>query len=357
MRVRLPFDIDLAVFVYTVGKILLLGIPRLRRNAHKIPVYYQMEQVVPSALTEAQAKYFAPFDEKLNAMNYWPACTYRVRNYGHNLIRSYVNPVEASRCVVIIHELAFRKNGKRRVANNSTLSFHTCFTDGTILTTRNMQLKSVMDRPDYQIVQESPGITDPAEMKRKHDSRAVSMGCPTPPPSDAASTFKDVQAEHARFSAYQLSKGSIRLSPDGTGYTLTDKVFWRGIRNHLNPFSRGFSVRRFLPAALAAMALPLFAVLSLALAVADAARQIGFPPDVAAQAVTIACYMVAGALIGYVLERQTFVWVFLLTYITVRIFFSGPLGPLPYSAFAGSVAYSVAQTKKHRRAVLIPKQA
>jgi hypothetical protein len=355
--VRLPVDIDLAIFVYTVCKIVFLGLPRLRRNAHKIPLYYQMEEVGAGILTEAQANYLAPFDEKLNAMNYWPACTYRVRNYGHNLIRSYVNPMETSRCVVIIHELAFRKGGKRTVANSATLSFHTCFTDGTIFTTRNMHLKSVMDRPPYQIVQECPGVTDPAEMKRKHDSRVSSMGCPTAPPSGAASTFKDVQAEHARFSAYQISQGSFRLSPDGTSYVLTDKVFWRGIRNHLNPFVHRFSVRRFLPAALIAMALPLFAVLRLASAAADAARTIGFPPDVAAQAVTIACYMIAGALIGYVLERQTFVWVFLLTYLTVRIVFGGPLGTLPYSAFAGSVAYSVAQTKKHRRAVLIPQRA
>ncbi len=353
---QFPIDVDLTVFIYTVGKIIFGGLPRLRRKQHKIPLHYQIAEVGPAALTEAQAKYFAPYDEKLNAMNYWPVCTYRVTNYGHNLIRSYVNPLETARCVVMIHELPLLQNGKPSVANTCLMSFHTCFSDATILTTRNMRLKSVMDRPPYQTVQECPAITDPAEMKRKHDKRAASMGCPVPPPSDAKSTFKDVQAEHQRFSAYQLSRGSFRLTPDGSAYASTDRVFWRGIRNHLNPFAHRFSVRRFLPAALAAVVLPLYAVTTLAPAAAQAARNLGFPPLAAAQAVTLACYLVAGALIGYVLERQTFVWVFLLTYLSVRIFAGVQLGPLPYSAFAGSVAYSVAQAKKRRRAVLLPQR-
>jgi TRAP-type uncharacterized transport system fused permease subunit len=72
--------------------------------------------------------------------------------------------------------------------------------------------------------------------------------------------------------------------------------------------------------------------------------------------VTLACYLVAGAIIGYLLERHTFVWVFLLTYLTVRLFTAGHIGPIPYSAFAGSVAYSVARAKKRRRAVLLPQR-
>ena len=68
----------------------------------------------------------------------------------------------------------------------------------------------------------------------------------------------------------------------------------------------------------------------------------------------LACYLVAGAVIGYLLERQTFIWVFLITYVSVRLFTGVAPGPIPYSAFAGSVAYSIAQAKKRRRAVLIP---
>jgi hypothetical protein len=339
------------IFFYTVGKI-FLSLPRLRRNATRIPVRYQIENLTGSSLTDAQARYFAPYDNKLAALNYLPVCTYRVDNCNSNLLRQYVNPVEASRCVVLIHELALRIDGRRSIANTCVMSFHTRFTDDRVLTTRNQKL-SILDRPPYHIVQEYPELDDPAELKRHHDARALGMGCPVAPAADPASIFKDVQSEHERFSSYQVANGTLRLLPDGKGYVTADKALWRGIRKHLNPFEHSFSVSRFLPVAFLAAVLPVFAVLHLAPAASDAARNIGFPPAVAAEAVILACYLVAGALIGYVLERKTFVWVFLLTYVSVRLFASASLGPVPYSAFAGSVAYSVAQAKKHRRAVLL----
>ena len=351
---RFPVDADLVVFLYTVGKIVFGGIFRLRQNAHIMPVRYEFESVSAGALTEGQARYFAPYDQKLATINYFPVCTYRVSNYGHNLMRQYVNPAEISRCVVMIIEMALMVDGRRTITNSCTMSFHTRFTDGTILTTRNMKLKSLFDRAPFQVIQECPEITEPSEMKRRHDARLNGMGCPVAPPADTASIFKDVQSEHERFSAFWVASGSLRFLPDGSGYTTSDKAHWRGIRNHLNPFAHRFSVRQFLPAAIAAATLPVLAIIKFAPAAAEAARHIGFSPLVATDAVMLACYLVAGAIIGYVLERQTFVWVFLLTYVSAHIFTGGSLGPIPYSAFAGSVAYSVAQAKKRRRAVLLP---
>src|SRR5579862_4833703 len=352
-----PIDADLAVFLYTTGKVVFTSLPRLRESptTSRIPVHYEIEEVNPASLTEAQARCFIPYDEKLAAMNFWPVCTYRVTNRDYNLLRNYVNPADTSRCVVMIYEIARKIGVARAVGGVCLLSFHTRFSDATILTTRNMNL-SLLDRPPYHIVQELTGVTEPAQLKREHDKRAATMGCPVSPPSDASSVFKDVKSEHVRFAEYQLSRGTHKLNPDGRSYSLTDKVYWRGIRKHLNPFAHRFSMRRFLPAALVAMALPLFGVMKLAPAAAGAARSVGFPPATAEAAVTLVCYLVAGAIIGYVLERQTFVWVFLLTYLSVRIFSGTALGPTPYSAFAGSVAYSVAQAKKRRRAVLLPKE-
>lgn len=349
---RFPIDADLLVFLYTMGKIVFGSLPRLRQNVRTVPARYEIENVAPSALTESQARYLAPYDEKLAAMDYWPVCTYRVINYGNNLMRQYGHPAATSRCVVMIHEVARQVNGRRSQTNSCTTSFHTRFTDGTILTTRNMKLKSVLDRPPYQIVQECPQVSEPSKMKRRHDAKAQRMGCPVAPPADADAIFKDVQSEHERFCAHQLASGSFRPLPGG-GYAVADKALWRGIRNYLNPFAHRFSVARFLPAALLAAGLPVLAILKLAPAAAEAARHVGFPPMTAATAVTLACYMVAGAVIGYVLERQTFVWVFMLTYLSVRIFAGVGLGPVPYSAFAGAVAYSVAQAKQRRRAVLL----
>lgn len=351
---RFPVDADLVVFLYTVGKIVFGGLPRLRRSVPNVPAHYLIENVPAHSLTEGQARYFAPYDEKLAAMNYSPVCTYRINNYGNNLLRQYVNPLETSRCVILIHEQTLRVDGRKAFANSCLMSFHTRFIDDTILTTRNMKLKSILDRPPYQVVQENPNVEEPSVMKRIHDARARTMACPVPPAADPAGIFKDVQSEHERFCAYQISTGAYRALPDGNHYAIADRAHWRGIRNHLNPFAHRFSISRFLPAAIFAAALPVFAVLSLAPAAAEAARAVGFPPAVAAESVMLACYLVAGAVIGYLLERQTFIWVFLITYVSVRLFTGVAPGPIPYSAFAGSVAYSIAQAKKRRRAVLIP---
>jgi len=351
---RFPVDADLAVFVYTVGKIVFGGLPQLRRSVPGIPVHYQVEEVSSAALSQEQAAFYEPYDQKLAAMSYWPLCNYRVTNYGHNLMRVYVNPAETSKCVVMIVEQKLKVGAMRPVGSTSLMSFHTWFTDNTLLTTRNMQLKSVLDCPPYQTVQECPYIKEPAEMKRKHDARAASMGCPVAPPASAEAVFEQLHSEHDRFCGYQLAQGVFKPGPDGKSYVMTDKPYWRGIRNHLNPFVHRFYALRFLPAALLAILLPVLAALSWAPAMASAARGVGFPPDFAAEAVMLASYMVAGAVIGYALEQATFVWVFLLTYIPVRIFAPTSLGPLPYSAFAGFVAYSVEQAKKRRRAVLLP---
>ena len=354
---KLPVDGDLAVFVYTVGRVVFTALPQLRLSVPKVPVHYQIEEVAASALTDRQAAIFAPYDEKLAAMSYWPVCTYRVANYGHNLMRTYVNSAETSRCVVMIVELNLNVAGKRPVSSTCLLSFHTRFTDDTILTTRNMQLKSVLDCPSYQTIQERPRISDPAEMKRVHDAKVASMGCPVPPPASATQVFKDVNEEHDRFCQYQLSQGTFHPDPDGTTYSLADKAHWRGVRNHFNPFVHRFHPLRFIPAALVAMFLPVLAALNLAPAAAAAAQNMGFPPDTAFRAMMLACYLVAGATVGLLLEHGAFLWVFLLTYIPIRIFAPAALGPMPYSAFAGAVAYAVAQARAHKRAVLLPQRA
>jgi hypothetical protein len=74
----------------------------------------------------------------------------------------------------------------------------------------------------------------------------------------------------------------------------------------LNPLAQNLSMRRFLPAALVAIGLPLLAMAILAPAAAQAAVHGGFPPFIAGRLVVIASYVVAGAVLGYLLEHNTF---------------------------------------------------
>ena len=354
---RFPVDADLAVFLYATGKILFTALPRLRQCAPHVPARYQIENVPEASLTEAQASYFAPYDEKLAAMNYRPVCTYLISNYGKNLTRHYLNPAENSRCEVVIHELALTVEGKQTFTSSCVIHFHTRFTDDRVLTTRNMKLKNILDNPPYWVLQECPQIDDPAKLKRIHDARAQTMGRPVAPPTNVDRILSDVQSEHERYSAYQLSVGGYRPVPGEDSYSLSDKVHWRGVRNYFNPFAQGISARIFFPVAFLAAALPVFARLEYAPAAAHALRILGLPAEFAAQAIIRLCYFVAGAFIGYFLEREIFLWAFLLTYVPVRLFVSGNLGIIPYSALAAGVAYFVAQVMKRRRAVLIPQTA
>src|ERR1700691_6188012 len=354
---RFPVDVDLAVFLYVTGKILFTALPNLRQSALHVPVSYEIKNVPEASLTEAQARYFATYDEKLAAMNYRPVCTYLISNYGKNLTRHYLNPAERSGCEVVIHELALTVEGRQAFTSSCVIHFHTRFTDDRVLTTRNMKLKNILDNPPYWVLQECPQIDDPAKLKRIHGARAQNMGCPVAPPTEVDRILKDVQSEHVRYSAYQLSVGGYRPVRGEDSYALSDTVHWRGVRNYFNPFAQGIPACFFFPVEILAAALPFFPRLEYAPAAAHAAHTLGLPPEFAAQAILRLCYIVAGSLIGYFFERETFLWGSLLTYLPVRLFISASLGPVPYSALAAGVAWCVAQFKKRRRAVLIPQTA
>jgi len=349
---RFPIDADLFFFLAAIGNV-LSSLPRLRSlPTSRIPVEYDIQEVQPSDLADGQAKSLSPYDEKLAAMNYLPVCTYRIANYGHNLFRNYVNPVDTARCVVMIYELP-SVQGSNPQTNMCTVYFHTRFSDGTILTTQNSPVKSIMDQPPYQIVQECPGLTDPVQMKREHDRKAATMGQPVSPAADTKSVFDDVQSEHRRFSDFCLEKGDFSLEIGEDSYTITDKVHSRAIWNHLNPFAQNLSVRQFLPAAPIAIALPLLAIKILGPLAAHSVVNTGFPPFTAGRLVVLACFLLAGAVFGYLVENNTFLWALLLTYLAFRIPNALPFGAPPFATFAAAAAYSVARAKKRRRAVLL----
>jgi hypothetical protein len=344
-------DADLTAFLLTVGVIVFGSLPALRANSASIPVRYDFEEIPTSKLTESQAAFFSSYDEKLAAMGYYPTCTYRVRNYVHNLMRSYYNGAETSRCVVMVVELTSTVGNVQSLGATSLLSFHTQYADGRMLTTRNMKLKSVLDRPPFLTIQDVPSISDPVKMKALHDARAQELGCPISPPSTADAVFSAVQEEHDRFSDYQIAQGIYEAIPGGH-YRLTNKPFRRSIHNFLNPFVHRIPLYKLIPVSILGATLPVIGIAWLAPAMAEAARTVGFPPSIAAHIIILASYMSAGVVIGYVFEQHCFVWVFLITYVAVHLAGLNPGGT--YSAFAGLVAHYVGQAKNRKRAILIP---
>jgi hypothetical protein len=352
VSVTLPIDGDLLAFLWTTAKVVFGSKPQLRKNALPIPVRYQREVVADSSLSEAQKKYLAPLHSQLEALNYRPMCTYRVTNYGANLIREYSNLADPASCTLTIVEVQTDVNGAKGAKNSHVVNFTTRFSGGTWLTTRNMELKTVMETPDYRIVQECPHVTDLAQLKKKHDARSTSMGGPVSPPRDVESVFAEGQKDHERFSAYQVQRGILRLNPQGDAYLITDKAFNRGIRNFFNPFAQRISLPTVLFSVLIGAVLPLFGVLKLAPAVAERlgpATPIGIGPSTLAIA---ACYALAGIILGFIGEAQSYVWVMLITYVPAHLLGGSTLGWFPYSTLAFGISYLVCQAKRKRQFVL-----
>jgi hypothetical protein len=63
-------------------------------------------------------------------------------------------------------------------------------------------------------------------------------------------------------------------------------------------------------------------------------------------------YATAGAMIGICLQKSTFLWTFIFTYIAVGAIVGFGANPLPYGTFAALIAYRVAGWQKRRRLIL-----
>ena len=351
----MPFslDYDAIGFIWTTAVVLFGSKPQLRKNSTPIPAHYKREVIDESALSDQQKTYFAPLDAQLAALNYRPFCTFRVANYGSNLLREYLNPADPANCTVTVVEVRTNVKGLESTRGSQVVSFTTRFGDGKWLSTRNMELKSVMDHPDYRIMQECRNVTSVAELKKKHDAYAAKLGAPVSPPRDVPSLFEEYEMDNQRMFAYQVERGILQFNPQQDNYSLTDKAFNRGIRNFFNPFAKRFSIASALFSLLVAAVLPLYGILKLA---PMATERLGTAPVVSGidpATLTISlCYAVTGLILGFVTEAQSYVWIVLITYIPAHFVAGSTLGRFPYSTVAFAVSYFVARAKQKRQLVL-----
>jgi hypothetical protein len=348
----IPIDCDIIGFLWTTATVIFGSKPQLRKNTKPIPVRYQRQLLEDSQLTEQQRKYIAPIDAELAALGFRPFYTLRVTNYVSNLVRGYQNPADPASCTLTVVEVKTNVNGLIAVKNSRVLNFTTRLADGKELITRNMELKSLMDSPDYKIMQDCPHVTSLAELKKRHEAKAASLGMPLSPPRDVQSVIAEFDKDHDRFGAYQLQRGVYRLSADGDTYMITDKALRRGIRNYFNPLAKRLSLTTVLFSALIGAVLPLYGILKLAPAMTERlspAPPSFFQPSTLA---ILACYLLAGAILGFIAESQSYLWVMLITYVPAHLVAGWTFGGLPYSTLAFLVSYFVSQAKRKRQLVL-----
>jgi len=348
----LTFDFDLIGLVWTTAAVLFTSKPALRKNSRPIPARFDRQISDESSLTEAQKRFFAAFDAQLAALNYRPMCTFRVANYGSNILREYLNSADPARCTLTVVEVQSNVQALKTQKHTSMVCFTTRFSNGKELATRNMELKSVMDSPEYRVVQDCSNVTNLAELKKRHDARSAGFGTPVSPPRDIPSLFEAYEVENQRHFAHQVERGLLRPSIQGDAYEVTDKAFNRGIRNFFNPFARRLTLANALLSLLVAAVIPLYGILKLGPGVAE---RLGGDPTVGIGPVGLAIvgsYAVTGVILGLFSEVHSFVWVVLMTYIPAH-FVAGPsLGRLPYSTLAFLVSYFVRRAMQRRQLVL-----
>ena len=349
-------DADLFAFFWTTAVVIFGSKAQVQSNTRRIPMKYDLQEVPESQLTQAQKDYLKPLDAQLEVLNYRPECTYRAANYGQNLMRRYSNPADPASCEVTIVEVRAKVGNAETVRNANTVNFTSRLSDGRWLITRNMPLKSVMDRLPNHIMQEAPNTTALAALKRKHDARAAQLGPAVPPPHGSKQIFDEVHREHARFAAHQLEKRIFKLTEDGSGYQITNKAINRGIVNFFNPFGSRISTPQVLFTALVGAVLPLFGILKLAPYIAANANGLSFGFFSGPELVILACYALAGALIGLSGGPSNFAWVMLVTYAPAHFVAAWTFGWLPYSTTAHLVSHFVKQARQ-RRALILQTQA
>ena len=348
---RILADTDLLAIVVTVVSVLRKA-PALLRQRPPVPAEYEIEEVLAHKLTEKQRDFFDPYDRKLAALNYFPVCTYRIANLERTLIRKYANAAEPASCSVSALEARYRYKGKICWAPARLITFRTDFTDGTSLITRNAKRRTLFDTLPGFTIQERPTVEDPAVLKRMHDAKAGGMGCPQGRPTDVARFFEQIRDEHRRFSEYQIKRGLYALHPQG--YVLTSKTHWRAIRNHYNPFVQHVSPVRMAASALLAIGLPSLthAYFSLALSAADSANFMNVA--LLAQVSLLASYAAGGAAIGLLIQRNSFLWAFLLTYMGVHLCTGWWVSPMPFSTIAALTSFWVTRLQYKRKLMLAP---
>jgi hypothetical protein len=346
------FDFDIFSFLWTTAVVAFGSKGNLRKNSKPVPLRYTREILGDSALTEAQGKYIAPVDAQLLALGFRPLYTLRVTNYGSNLVRGYINPADPASCTLTIVEVRTNTNGVQNFRTSQVVNFTTRFSGGKELVTRNMELRSLMDPPDYKIIQDCPYVTDLAALKQRHDARASSLSAPLSPPHDIPGVIAEFDREHEIFCDHQLRNGIFALNSDKTAYLLTNKVFNRGIRNFFNPFARRISPTKLVFSALVGAVLPLYGVLRLAPMAAD---HYGYTPAFLLSAPSLAilaCYMLAGAIVGLFAGSQSYLWVMLITYVPAHLIAGWSFGTFPYSTAAFLACFFVARFQRKRQLVL-----
>lgn len=323
---------ELGRFIWIVGCTVLIAVPVILHRV-RLPRRLQVETIAENDLTEKQKAFCASYDSRLKELGYAPFVTYRLANIpgSKNLLRCYLNSADPVRCVV---QLSAAGNGPVQFEQ---VQFITQYADGSQALTTNRQTSKTFDCEPDKFLQECRGLSDLAELKRRHDQFTEQFRIRGPVFTDTARYFEQVQRRYDKETSHQLQQKLLRLDTAKDQYRVTLRWALRMQRNMFNPLADNLTPVKLVGA---------FAVGSLPVVVSLWQTQIVHRLDPAWSiqtdpgwfSVLGLSYAVAGVAAGLLFGHKSFVWAFLLAYIPTLLLPSATSHTLGMSLMMGWVA-------------------
>jgi len=324
-------DGELVRILITIGAFFALGIPAIMRTVWA-PTELKCDPALPNSIDPRQMAFFESYDKKLAEIGFFPFSTFRVTNLqGTNLNRAYMSSTDPARCLLTLMSI--------KGSFTNCLEIVTRFADGTRLSTKNTELSTVLAVLPNRIVQQFPGVSDPIELKRRHDVKAATLQDRMPEYRPQSTYFADLNQYHVQYCQYQVSKNLFSFDATAGVYRATYLTGLRGIYNFLNPLADNFTVRRLLLGLLLGAAPPIIVATQqqhilawLMTASADNAFLAGN------FLVPVACTF-SGIAIGSIFTKKNFIWAILLAYLPAKLLSTGlSFGYAIYMAFVADFA-------------------
>ena len=317
---------ELGQFVWIAAATVVIAVPIILKTI-RLPRHLEVQLIPDSQLTPKQREFFASYDSTLKQLGLEPFVTYRMSNIpkSKNLLRTYLSSTEPTRATV---QISAASNGPVQF---DQVHFVTEFADKSRTFTTNRLNSETFDREPDKFVLECRGLTDLAELKRRHEQFTEQYRIRGPVFVDRNNFVAMVKDQYEREISHQVRQKLLWLDAAKDEYRVTLRWALRVQRNVFNPFADNFTWKK-LAGALTAGSLPVLVNLQQAQLVQEMGQaNVGWVPTV------VLAYAVAGVVAGLLFGHKSFLWAFLLAFIP-SLFLPAPTHAVGMSLLMGWVA-------------------
>jgi hypothetical protein len=248
-----------------------------------------------------------------------------------NLLRTYVSSTDPTRCTV---QVSAAGNGPVQFEQ---VQFISPFADGSQAFTTNRQTSRTFDVEPDKFLQECRGLSDLAELKRRHEEFARQFQARGPVFTDTAHYLDEVQLRYDKELSHQVRRNLLRFDPARNEFRVTLKWALRLQQYMFNPFADKLTPLK-VAATFMIAGLPVIAGLWYTQSARLSSSSIHLPGDAGWISNLTLAYIVAGIGAGLVFQHKSFIWAFLLAFIPTLLFPSATGHAIGMSLLMGWVA-------------------